>query len=77
MVEIMGINKVGYTIRFDKGTPRWKELSDIFINDYLESGCTLNEYNEILNEDGEVVVRYCENDDEKLFEMVAPKEKIW
>ena len=76
MVEIMGISKVGYTIRFDKGVPQWKELSDTFINDYLESGCALNKYNEILNEDGEVVVRYCENDDEILFEMIAPEERV-
>lgn len=76
MIEITAVSKNNYTIRFDKGVPQWKELSDTLINDYLESGCILNKYNEILNEDGEVVVRYCENDDEILFEVIAPKEKI-
>lgn len=70
MAEIAAVSKGCYTIRFNKGTPQWKELSDTLINDYLESGCTLNKYNEILNEDGEVVVRYCENDDEILFEIL-------
>ena len=76
MIEIAVVSKDSYAMRFNKGTPQWKELSDTLINDYLESGCTLNKYNEILNEDGEVVVRYCENDDEMLFEMIAPEERV-
>ena len=69
MVEVAIVGKYSCTIRFNKSTPQWKELSDVLINDYLESGCTLNEQNEILNEDGEVVVRYYESDNDILFEV--------
>lgn len=76
MIEVVAINKDSYIMRFGKSTPQWKELSDTLINDYLESGCTLNEHNEILNEDGKVIVRYYENVDEILFKMIKPKKKF-